>query len=154
MDQEIRRAQTRGDGQHRLVVADLGFRVESKYFHVEHFHAGRGEPILDSRHIHRVLVWLPRHRNQAQADEVVAHLRRHRDLLLRRKLEDGERRKTDLPAHAASLRKCASMRAASASRPVNSLKPRIAWPTFMWPPSAVAQPARRAALSSSVSIGT
>ena len=56
--------------------------------------------------------------------------------------------------HATSRRKCASIRAASASIPVKSLKPSTAWPTFMWPPSAVAHPTRRAALSNGVSSGT
>ena len=53
--------------------------------------------------------------------------------------------------HATSRRKCASIRAASASRPVKSLKAPMAWPTFMWPPSTVAQPMRRAAFSNAVS---
>ena len=64
----------------------------------------------------------------------------------------------DIPHHDYSLpvtwRKWHSMRSGSASLPVNSLKPRIAWPTFMWPPSAVAQPARRAAFTNSVASGT
>jgi hypothetical protein len=59
MDQEITRAQARGDGEHRLVIADVGFGIESKHFHVENLHAGRGKPLLDCRHIHCVLVRLP-----------------------------------------------------------------------------------------------
>jgi hypothetical protein len=57
-------------------------------------------------------------------------------------------------ARAATIcRKCASMRAASAGRPVNSSNAPTAWPTAMPPPSLTRQPAARAACSSAVSSG-
>ena len=153
--EQLGRAQALRDRQRPLEIGDAGLRFQPEHFHVVDAHAGVGEPPLHGLDIEWMAMRLSGDRHEAQADVLVARLRGDRDLLVMRQLEDGERRKADLPRHAEARRlKWASMRTASASRPVKSLKAPSAWPTFMCPPSMAAQPVRRAASRSGVSSGT
>src|SRR5437868_11064075 len=98
---------------------------------------------------------LAEHRDEAQADAVVAGARRRRDELRGRELECGEVREPDVALHwVPNDLKCCSMRSASGSRPVNRRNAAAAWNTAMPPPSTVRQPLARATRRSSVSSGT
>ena len=154
MHEELGRLQPRRDLEHTGPLLDARVGCQAKHLDIEHAHAGVGKPALHLRQIERMLVRLPRHRNQAQANVAIARLRGDADLLVMRQLENGERRESDGALHSLPRDlKMRIIRSASGSMPVKWRNAPTAWYTAMPLPSSVRQPFARATRRSSVSSG-